>query len=284
MTNTLLHRLAVVLGALTLAACAHKAPPPKADAGTHVAPLFSGAPDLEPKAVGILKAMSSRLAAAKTMTFTAVATYESPSRFGPEIAYTTTSDVAVQRPNKLRVLTPGDGPAQQFFYDGKTVTAYAPGEDVVATATATGTIDDVLQQAYHEADIYFPFTDVVVADPYADIADGLKVAFYVGQSHVVDGTTTDMVVIANERVFAQLWVGAKDQLPRRVRAIYLDDPARLRHEVALTRWQLNAPVSPGSFAPPANAAKAKRIAFARPEPQPPAGAPPTAKDAPAALH
>lgn len=281
-TNSPLLRLVAALAAATLAGCVHKAPAPSATA-PRIAPLFAGAPDLEPKAVGILKAMSSRLAAARTLAFTAVATYESPSRFGPEIAYTTTSDVALQRPNKLRVVTPGDGPAQQFFYDGKTVTAYAPGEDLVATATATGTIDDVLKRAYHEADIYFPFTDVVVADPYQDIADGLKVAFYVGQSQVVDGTTTDMVVIANERVFAQLWIGAKDQLPRRVRAIYLDDPARLRHEVALSRWQVNGAVPAALFAPPAKAAKAKRIPFARPEPQPPGGAPAHANDAPAAL-
>ncbi|MCC6849232.1 MAG: DUF2092 domain-containing protein [Deltaproteobacteria bacterium] len=272
---------AVAIAAACFTACAHKTPAPEGS-GPRPAPLFSSAPDLEPKAVGVLKAMSSRLASARTLAFTAVATYESPSRFGPEIAYTTTSEVAVQRPNKLRVVTPGDGPAQQFFYDGKTVTAYAPGEDLVATAALTGTIDDVLQQAYHQADIYFPFTDVVVADPYKDIADGLKVAFYVGQSQVIDGITTDMVVIANERVFAQIWVGAKDQLPRRVRAIYLDDPARLRHEVALSRWQVNGAVP--SFAAPAKAAKAKHIAFARPEPQPPAGAPATTKDAPAALR
>ena len=283
MTKTTLSRLAIALAAVSLTACMHKAPPPEAETGPRVVPLFSGAPDLEPKAIGILKAMSSRLASARTLAFTAVTTYESPSRFGPEIAYTTTSDVAVQRPNKLRVLTPGDGPAQQFFYDGKTMTAYAPAEDLVASAAAPTTIDDALKQAYHEADIYFPFTDVVVADPYRDIADGLKVAFYVGQSQVVDGTTTDMVVIANERVFAQIWVGAKDQLPRRMRAIYLDDPVRLRHDLALSRWQVNGTAPAGGFTAPAKAAKAKHIAFARPEPQPPGGAPPTAKDAPATL-
>jgi len=40
---------------------------------------------------------------------------------------------------------------------------------------------------------YFPFTDVIVADPYMDIADGLKVAFYIGESSVVGDTTTDLV-------------------------------------------------------------------------------------------
>lgn len=276
-------RLAAALLSLTLGACAHKAAPQKPATTPAPAQLFSGAPKLEPKAVDVLKAMSTRLASARSLAFTAVTTYESPSRYGPELAYTTTSDVVVQRPNKLRVLTPGDGPAQQFFYDGKTVTAYAPGEDVVATVTAVGTIDEVLRAAYHEADIYFPFTDAIVADPWADLSNGLKVAFYVGQSQVIGGTTTDVVVIGNDRIFAQLWIGAKDQLPRKVRAIYLDDPARLRHDVELSRWQVGAVVSAATFSPPAKAAKAKRVPFARPEPKRPAAAP-TAKEAPAALH
>ena len=52
--------------------------------------------------------------------------YESPSRLGPPLVYTTTSEVAVQRPDKLRVITPGDGPAAEFYYDGKTMVAFAP--------------------------------------------------------------------------------------------------------------------------------------------------------------
>jgi hypothetical protein len=40
-------------------------------------------PGLEPKANDILKAASSRLAAARSMRFTAVISYESPSLLGP---------------------------------------------------------------------------------------------------------------------------------------------------------------------------------------------------------
>src|SRR5437773_3060843 len=38
---------------------------------------------LEPRAIDILKAASARLAGAKAMAFTAVVSYESPSRLGP---------------------------------------------------------------------------------------------------------------------------------------------------------------------------------------------------------
>jgi hypothetical protein len=44
---------------------------------------------LEPKAIDILKGASARLAAAKSMAFTAVVSYESPSRLGPPLVYST---------------------------------------------------------------------------------------------------------------------------------------------------------------------------------------------------
>ena len=121
---------------------------------------------LEPKAIEILKAASSRLAAARTMSFTAVVSYESPSRLGTPLVYTTKSEVTLQRPDKLRVITPGDGPASEFYYDGKKMMAFAPAENLVAVAEAPPTIDAALKAAYDSAAIYFPFTDVIVADPY----------------------------------------------------------------------------------------------------------------------
>ena len=46
-------------------------------------------PVLEPKAIEILKAACARLSAARTMSFMAVASYESPSRLGPALVFTT---------------------------------------------------------------------------------------------------------------------------------------------------------------------------------------------------
>jgi hypothetical protein len=218
---------------------------------------------LEPKAIDILKAASSRLAAARTMSFTAVATYESPCRLGTPLAYTTKSEVTLQRPDKLRVLKVGDGPASEFYYDGKTMTAFAPSENLVAVAEAPPTIDAALKAAYDSAAIYFPFTDVIVADPYKDIADGLILAFYIGQSKVVGGTTTDMVAYANNDVFVQAWIGAEDKLPRMLRAVYRTDPAHLRQELELSNWQLDVAIPEGTFTS-AKVAGAKPIAFANP--------------------
>ena len=249
--------------------------PPAAESSAPTAPapaVPQVAPPLEAKAIDILKASSQKLAAARTMSFTAVASYESPSRPGPPLVYTTRSLVTLQRPDKFRVIQTADGPASEFYYDGKTMMAFAPGENLVAIADAPPTVDAALEAAYHQAAIYFPFTDVLVADPYGDIAKGLELAFYIGQSRVVGGVTTDMVAYASDGVFVQTWIGAEDKLPRMARAVFRKDPLKLRHQVEFSGWQLGGPLPAGAFKS-ARAASAKRMPFAHPDPAPPSEVP-----------
>jgi hypothetical protein len=227
-----------------------------------IAPAYQAG--LEPRAIDILKASSARLAAARSMAFTAVVSYESPSRLGPPLIYSTKSQVLMQRPDKLRVITLADGPPSEFYYDGKTMTAFAIPENLMAVADAPPTIDAALQVAYDTGAIYFPFTDVVVADPYKDLSAGLKIAFYIGQSEVVGGVPTDMVAYVTGDVFVQIWIGTNDQLPRRLYAIYLNDPARLRHVLELSDWKLDVDIPASAFVSN-NTSGAARIAFARPD-------------------
>jgi len=250
-----------------------------APAAPKKAPETGGPPPLETRATDILKASSAKLAAAKAMSFTAVVSYESSSRLGPPLVYSTKSEVTMQRPNKLKVVTLGDGPASEFYYDGKVMMAYAPAEDLVAVADAPATIDEALAAAYNSAAIYYPFEDVIVADPYKDIAAGpLTKAFYIGQSNVVGGVTTDMVAYVTGGVFVQAWIGADDKLPRRLYAVYLNDRARLRHVLELTKWELDGAVPADAFGS-AKAAAAKRVNFAKPEGKPAAVAKPASKGA-----
>jgi len=223
------------------------------------------APELEAKALDVLRAMSGRLAAARSMSFTSVVTHESPSRIGPVLAYMTKSEVQMQRPDKLRVLTLGDGPASEFYFDGKTMTAFAPAENLAAVAPAPSTIDAMLKLVFDSAAIYFPFADVIAADPYETIVGAMTVAFYIGQSNVVGGTTTDMVAIASDSMFVQIWVGADDKLPRMMRATFRGDPLRLRHQMELSDWKLDPVLAEQAFTS-LNAANAKKVAFAAPQP------------------
>ncbi|MBL8419578.1 MAG: DUF2092 domain-containing protein [Dechloromonas sp.] len=233
-------------------------------------------PALETRAVDLLKATSSRLAAAKAMSFTATVSYEHPSRLGPPLVFTSRYDVVMQRPEKLRVINLGDGPASEFYLDGKTMLAYAPAENLIAIAEAPPTLEAALKMAFNKAAIYFPFTDLLLPDPFAAIADGTKLAFYVGPSGLVGGVKTDMVAWANDDVFMQMWVGADDKLPRRIRAVFRADPLRLRHDMELSNWQIDPVIAADVFGT-SKAKDAQRIDFAHPAAKLPPGVKPVAK-------
>jgi hypothetical protein len=256
------------------------APAKTGAAPTRKPPATPPQPDLEPKAIELLQAMSDRLAAAQTLSFTAVEIFEYSSRHGHPLAYATKSDVMVRRPDGLRVITSGDGPASEFYYDRNVMMAFAPAQNLLAVGDAPSTIDATLEAAYHSAGIYFPFTDLIVSDPYKDMSEGLKLAYYIGQSQVVGGTATDIVAYIDNDVFLELWIGAEDKLPRMVHAFFLNDSEHLRHQLEFSNWQLDTAVPVDAFAS-ARAAGAKRIEFAHPHPQPapsaksPAGLNPT---------
>ena len=237
-------------------------------------------PVLEPKALELLKAASDRLAAARAMRFTAVISYESPSRLGPPLVYTTTSEVTLQRPDKLRVITPGDGPASEFYYDGKTMMAFEPAANLVAVAEAPPTIDAALKAAYDTAAIYFPFTDVIVADPYKGIADGLTARLLhrpiPRRRRHDDGHGGD-----------RQQLGVRTDLDRRRRQAAAEGPRgvpRRSSRDCATRWSCpignSMPTVPAEAFASSSATSATRIAFTRPDLKLPPGLKPPAQSKP----
>ena len=243
---------------------------------------------IEPRAIDLIKATSGRLAAAKSMSFTAIVDVEYPSKLGPPLAYPVCYDVAMARPDRLRILQSGAGPANEFYYDGKVIVAYAPEANLAAVADAPPTIEGALKFALEKAAIFYPFTDLLLPDPYAVMTDKVLHAFYIGPSGAVGGVPTEAVAWATNDVFFQMWVGTEDKLPRRIRAMFANDPLKLRHDMQLSNWQIDVTHAEGSFASP-KAQAAPRMPFAKPVavPQPagkaapkparPAASAPTAK-------
>ncbi|HVE21660.1 MAG TPA: DUF2092 domain-containing protein [Acidocella sp.] len=236
---------------------------------------------IEPKAMAILHASCDMLSAAPTMSFTAIDTYERAARNGQPLFYTTESQVTLQRPDKLRVLKLGDGIPDEFYYDGKTMTAYIPSSNLVAVSDAPRTIDDMLDAAWDVAGIYFPFSDVMVSHPCAVLDKNVTSAFYVGRSVVVGGTVTDMVAIAGDGLQAELWIGAKDHLPRMIRVSYPYEPAHAHYQTDYADWRLGGAVDAHTFQSD-KAAHAARITFMPPPLRTPPGALASSPDAPGA--
>jgi len=222
-------------------------------------------PAMEPKAMAVLQAACDRLSAAQTMSFTATSTYQKAARNGQPLFYTKLHHVILRRPDGLRVISPGDGVADEFYFDGKTMMIYVPSADLVAIEEAPPTVDALLEMIWEKSATYFPFADVIDTKPCDAITRKATSAFYVGRSIVVGGTTTDMIAIAGPNIQAEFWIGAKDSLPRMIKVVYPNEPGKALYQTEYSNWRLGVPVTAGHFTS-ARAGKAKRMKLDAPGP------------------
>ncbi|SFK68296.1 DUF2092 domain-containing protein [Methylocapsa palsarum] len=245
-------------------ACAVAATPATAESTPAPQSGDTSHPAVDPAALSILKATSEKLAAAKTISFHALGAFDVPARNGQPLFYYNRSEVLLARPNKLRVIVPGDGAPSEFYFDGSTVAVFRPSEDLIAVANVPGNLDEMLEKMYQKAGIYFPFVDFLVSDPYKALTNGLTSAFVIGKSKLVGGVTTDVVSISDEHVHLQIWIGEQDKLPRLIWASAAEAGDRPRHMVEFSNWKLNGSVAKETFAA-RRTPKTKEIPFARPE-------------------
>jgi hypothetical protein len=223
------------------------------------------APLIDPAALALLEATSDTLGKAKSISFVTRGAFDVPARNGQPLLYFTRSEVLMVRPNKLRVIVPGDGPPSEFYYDGKTIAVFQPYTDFVATTDAPGSLESALEAIYKKAGLYFPFVDFIVDNPYDTLTKDLQSAFVVGTSEIVGGTKTNIVSLSNRDTHLQIWIGAEDKLPRLVWATRVNRPTEPRHMVEFSDWKLTGEVSEAETFTPKTKDSTKQIPFARPE-------------------
>ena len=212
----------------------------------------SAASSLDKRALDALKMMSEIIAHAKTVKFQARSMVPVRTPDGIWINLYGTSQVVMQGPDKLFARTAGDFKPYDFYYDGKTITRYAPDKNLYSTRSEPGTIDDVIERAQKEEGRSFPYADILISEPYETMTDGLVAALYIGQSVIRPlsgqaGVKADHLAFANKGIQWQAWIGADDHLPRLVVATYLDDASEPSYSVEFGDWELNEPVDPATF-------------------------------------
>jgi len=216
-------------------------------------------PIREQKALDLLKRMSETLGAAKAFTYHSRGAIELRARTGQFVTLFGESEVALQRPNKLHVQVTGEVPNFQLYYDGQNVTAYAPKDNVYSTSGAPKTIDETLEFLQRKANIHFPSSDLMVADPYAMLAQNLGSGFIVGPA-AVDGSACEHLAFRAPESNWEIWIDSKTALPRRLLVTYTTVADFPRLAVEFSNWNLAPTLAPGrfEFATPAGA---KQIDF-----------------------
>jgi hypothetical protein len=207
----------------------------------------SPSPIIEQRALDLLKSMSNTLASAGQFTYRSHSAVEAKARTGQIVTLFSTSEVALKRPDKLSVKVTGEPPNFDFYYDGKTVTAFSPAGSVYSTIDAPATIDAMLPFLQEKTDVYFPSADVMYSDPYTMMTRGLTSAFVVG-TDTVDGVACEHLAFMGQGINWEIWIDTGPKpLPRRLAVTYTDVKDLPRFLVRFSDWNLRPELDDASF-------------------------------------
>jgi len=191
------------------------------------------------RALALLQRMSQTLAAAPAFTYDATSMVEVPARTGQFLTLFSRADVALKRPDKLRAFFRGEAPAFDFFYNGRTVTAFAPATKVYSVTKAPATIDAMLPGLEEKTGVRFATAPLLVSDPYRALTTGLTSAVVVGTT-TVRGVSCQHLALRSTGVNWEIWIESGSRaLPRRLAVTFTDRTGFPRTVVEFSRWNLN---------------------------------------------
>ena len=225
------------MGAVTLAAMAFALPPSAA----------AQPAGIDPQATKLVKASTDFLASQKRFSAETRSSLEVVLTSGQKIQFDHLARLSVQRPNKLRADRVGDLVEQAFYFDGKSLTIFNPGEKYFATVAAPGTLEEMLEFARTRLDIVAPAGDLIYGNAYDILMTDVTQGFVVGKA-VVEGVRCDHLAFRAPHVDWQIWIQeGKEPLPRKLVITTRDQANAPQFSVVVTKWNLRPTFTPQTF-------------------------------------
>jgi hypothetical protein len=220
-----------ILAALSPAAAAQTKPgaqPRKKPAG----------PTIDARAQDLLKQMSSYLAGMPKLSVHVETSRELVTEDGVKVQFHTSSDVFLQRPDKLRADFKRDSSEASLFYDGKSFSVQRKGAEYYATAPAPPTVDQAIDALREKLDVEAPTADLLFSDPYAVLTKNVQAGAYLGPDNI-EGTGCHHLVFRSSEVDWQLWIedGPKP-VPRKLVITSKRIKGEPQLEATLSKWDM----------------------------------------------
>lgn len=237
------------LGRLALGAALALAPAAAAQEPAPPGPSPAPAPvrRLDPRADEILKKMGALLAAAPRFALEAEETFDEVSENAPRVQLTNLRRVGVERPSRFAADVTGDTLTRASWYDGKTLTVLDKARNVYLSVEAPGTIDAVLDKVADEYGVVIPLTDLLYADPYATLSEGVLYGEYLGL-HQAAGVLCHHLAFSQATIDWQIWIEAGEQpLPRKLVITYVNEPGQPQYAAVIRRITLDPKFAEGLF-------------------------------------
>ena len=187
---------------------------------------------IDSKAVNALRTMGAYLRTLKSFGVEVKGAKDDVMSDGQKILISGTVNYLVRTPDRLRAEINTDRKQRTIYYNGKTMTLYAPRMHYYATVNAPPTVQQML--------------DLFLWGTPRDGVSDLTQARYIGPS-TVDGIQTDQYAFRQEGTDWQIWIEQGSRpLPRRLVITSVDKPEAPQY-FATMMWNLTANTDDANF-------------------------------------
>jgi hypothetical protein len=235
----------LALLAALAAAVALSAPP----TGAQTPPELrgEGAPRVDAKADEAVKKMSAFLAGIRQFEVEAEETFDAEYARAYRVQLANVRTLTVDRPSRFAARAEGDTLHRASWFDGRALTVLNRKRNVYASLDMPGTIDVVLDRLAADHQVFLPLSDLLYADPYTTLMDGVLYGKYLGL-HQAAGTACHHLTFGQDGLEWQIWIDAGAQpLPRKLAIAYWELPGVPQYEAVFRRWNLSPKITDAQF-------------------------------------
>jgi hypothetical protein len=204
----------------------------------------------------ILKGMTDYLAGQKSLSAKFDSDIEVVTPELQKIQFTSSGEMKMNRPDKLRIRRTGGYADVELVYDGKTVSLYGNNAKSYVQADLPGNIDQMIDALQSRSGAGLPGADLLLSNSYDQLMANVIEGRHIGQG-VVDGVECEHLAFRGEETDWQIWIepGAKP-VPRKWVITSKTITGAPQYTLKIRDWKTDANADGDfTFKPPADATK-----------------------------
>jgi hypothetical protein len=205
----------------------------------------------------LLKAMSSYVSSQNALSITFDSDIEVITDSLQKIQFTSSGQVQLSRPNKLRATRTGGYRDVEIVFDGKTLTLNDKDANGFAQIESVGSVDQLIDVLREKHGIVAPGADLLLSNAFDVMMADVVESAHIGKG-VIDGVECDHLAFRNADTDWQIWIEAGARpIPRKYVITSKGVTGAPQYTLRIKEWRSDVPADAFAF----NAAQgAKKVA------------------------
>lgn len=211
--------------------------------------LASGASAENGDAEKLLKGMADYVASQKNLAVTFDSDIEVITSSLQKIQFTSSGQVQLSRPDKLRATRTGGYRDVEIVFDGKTLTVNNKDGKDYAQIEVTGTAEELIDVLREKHGVVAPGADLLLSNVFNVLMTDVVEAAVIGKG-VIDGVECDHLAFRNVETDWQIWIesGSKP-IPRKYVITSKGIGEAPQYTLRIKEWKTDVPADAFAFKP-----------------------------------